>query len=143
MFTLAGLWGHQLRATSVQLVALLLAMLAAVSRVIVGVHWPIDVLTGTAGGCLSAALGWRLSLRWHWGLSVSGHLILVWLLAIGALALFGYDGGYSEARWLAEATAILALGMVLRDYIVLPSRLWRSASAGMERSSCAAGGEGT
>jgi hypothetical protein len=40
------------------------AALVALSRLAIGVHWPVDVLAGAAFGWLSAGIGMHLAARW-------------------------------------------------------------------------------
>lgn len=47
-----------------------LAATVALSRVVLGVHFPTDILAGLAVGGLSATLVWKLALRWdRWHLA--------------------------------------------------------------------------
>ncbi|MBK7982010.1 MAG: phosphatase PAP2 family protein [Candidatus Competibacteraceae bacterium] len=45
---------------------LVLAGLVGLSRVVVGAHWPLDVLAGVTGGWLAAVLGTVWAQRWAW-----------------------------------------------------------------------------
>ena len=46
---------------------ILLAVAAGLSRVAVGVHWPVDVAAGLLGGVLAVLLGVALARRSRWG----------------------------------------------------------------------------
>jgi membrane-associated phospholipid phosphatase len=91
-FALAGIWvmggngdgnGILLR----RALLLLLAALVGVSRIMVGVHWPADVLCGMVGGWLGAWLGLALHARWRWRTSGIGGLLAGLLLSGVAASL--------------------------------------------------------
>jgi membrane-associated phospholipid phosphatase len=88
-FAMAGIWtmgvaGSPLRRT----LLLLLASLVGLSRIMVGVHWPVDILWGMLGGWLGAWLGLRLSGRWAWPTAGAGGQVAgVVLLGVAASLL--------------------------------------------------------
>lgn len=96
-----------------------IALLAGLSRVAVGVHWPADVAFGLLGGVLSAWAGARLAARWSGlALDASVHLALITLACIFTLTLTYWDGGYTLARpllttlgWSALAYTVLVYGL--------------------------------
>lgn len=50
------------------------AFLIGLSRVMVGAHWPWDILAGAGVGCLAAVLSWFLLERYsHWSKNVNLH----------------------------------------------------------------------
>jgi membrane-associated phospholipid phosphatase len=83
IFILAGLFALTVRRTWIRILLLAGASCVALSRVVVGVHWPLDVLAG-------AAIGWIIA--WA-SLSLSGPLHWIWtgwrLKILGALLLLG------------------------------------------------------
>jgi membrane-associated phospholipid phosphatase len=87
------------------------ASLVALSRCVVGVHWPRDLLAGAFGGWLAAALGLeaaRRTLTFGTGTRVQNALGL--LLAGCAVALVGgYDSGYHEAIGFQRALGVVCL----------------------------------
>lgn len=89
------------------------ATLVGLSRIMVGVHWPQDVAAGALVGWLSAAIGWWLSARWHWGETRSGYYWLKGLLISGAVVLLlAYDTQYPRTdglQWLLAMAALLAV----------------------------------
>jgi membrane-associated phospholipid phosphatase len=73
-FALAGIWvmrpqgGWPWRG-----LLLVLASLVGLSRIMVGVHWPLDVLWGMVGGWLGAWVGLAVQARWTGPLDTAGR----------------------------------------------------------------------
>jgi membrane-associated phospholipid phosphatase len=88
-FAIAGIWVMGVKGnTLLRALALLLAALVSLSRIMVGVHWPVDVLWGMLGGWLGAWLGLALHGRWGWRSSgVAGLLAGLVLAAVAASLL--------------------------------------------------------
>jgi membrane-associated phospholipid phosphatase len=109
---------------------LLIALLVGLSRVAVGVHWPVDVAFGLAGGLAAAWAGARLAARWP-GPAASPrlHLALTGLAAWFAISLILSDGGYDLARPLLMFLGAAALAYALLVYGALPLRARRRSEA--------------
>ncbi|MCG6898301.1 MAG: phosphatase PAP2 family protein [Thiocapsa sp.] len=107
---------------------LLLAVLVGLSRVAVGVHWPVDVAAGLLGGAIAAWIGARLAAHWAGpATELSVHLAFVTLGSILAIALVYNDGGYHSAARPLAILGAAALVVVLTQYLLLPTRrYWRS-----------------
>lgn len=81
-FALAGIWVMGLtRRRRLRAGLLALATLVSLSRIMVGVHWPLDILWGMLGGWTGAWCGLALYGRWGWrtagvGGGVAGLLLL-------------------------------------------------------------------
>ncbi len=71
-----------------------------ISRIMVGVHWPVDVCFGAAGGLLTAWIGVATAGYWRVGFHPVGHLLLLLLFLVVTLQLITHDGGYALAGWL-------------------------------------------
>ncbi|MBK5941781.1 phosphatase PAP2 family protein [Halochromatium roseum] len=114
---------------------LVLATAAGLSRVAVGVHWPVDVMAGLAGGALAALAGVALARRSLWGLYDPGvHLAFVVLAGFAAMGLFFDDGGYPAAARPLQVLAFFALTMALVQYVLRPMlRSLRPPRAAHER----------
>ncbi|MGB5734243.1 MAG: phosphoesterase PA-phosphatase, partial [Thiohalocapsa sp.] len=97
--------------------------------VAVGVHWPVDVAAGLAGGALAAWAGVWLAGRSSWGIYHGGvHLAFVTVAAVMALLLWFDDGGYSGAREALQALSVVCLSSAALGYVVMP--LWRALAGG-------------
>lgn len=106
-----------------------IALLVGLSRVAVGVHWPIDVAAGLAGGLLAAGGGAWLAARWSApATDPRVHLALVGAAAGFAVSLLVSDAGYALARPLFRAIGGGALAYGLLVYGLMP--FLRSRCAG-------------
>jgi membrane-associated phospholipid phosphatase len=121
-FTLAGVCvlGFGLRAAAILPVAV--AVLIAVSRSVVGVHWPLDLLAGACGGWIAAAVGIKLAGRMSFGL----HPAMQWLIAAAlagcAVALIiGHQTGYDAAMALQRAIGLIALAGFAGTFLRRPN----------------------
>ncbi|MHB1590904.1 MAG: phosphatase PAP2 family protein [Sulfuricella sp.] len=115
IFTVAGILSLYLRRGSLTWLLAAAALLVGLSRIAVGVHWPLDVLGGAFGGWLSAVFGTLLAQRWRWGLSRAGRWLLGLALAACALALLiSPDTSYPESVTLQRGLALVCLLPVLQ-----------------------------
>jgi membrane-associated phospholipid phosphatase len=128
-FTLACVIGALSRSWALRAALLALAALVGLSRIWVGVHWPVDVLTGAAIGAISAAVGILLVRRWHFGLRLPGHLLLVVICIGSAIALASLVRRFDGAEWTTRALVAAALASAAWHYLWLPLR----AAAGAHR----------
>jgi membrane-associated phospholipid phosphatase len=117
-FALAGLCVLGFRLGPWSLAPLALAVLVAVSRTVVGVHWPLDLVAGACGGWLAAVLGLKLGARASFGLRPAAQWIIALAFAGCAVALLaGYDTGYPQAIWFQRAIAIFCLGAFALTFV--------------------------
>ena len=113
-FTLAGIICLQRVPPLLAASALILAILAGLSRAVVGAHWPLDILAGAFGGWLCAAIGVLLARRWPTPEKLAVHIGVSVVLLICALSLLLglHDSGYPQTRplqLLIGSVAALAL----------------------------------
>jgi membrane-associated phospholipid phosphatase len=109
IFALAALFalGCRMRWRSL---LLLLAVVVACSRSVVGAHWPLDLAGGMFGGWLAAVLALRLAAGWEWTTGRAGRITALVFLSLAALVLPFYHMGYEAARPLQIA---LGVGLVI------------------------------
>lgn len=117
-FAMAGFIMLTFSSLSLRISVLVLAVLAGVSRISVGAHWPEDVLAGAALGLIIAYVGCLLSLK---PFSLKGSYAAAAFLALASLigsltapADFPEIQTIAWVRWLCAslATAILAYYLV-------------------------------
>jgi membrane-associated phospholipid phosphatase len=102
----AGILAMTTRRRPVVALAAGLAILVGASRMVVGVHWPADVLAGLALGWLSAWVGLRWAARATWttrplGRRILGAALLIAGIVLALLDHTGYPGVLLFQRGLA------------------------------------------
>jgi membrane-associated phospholipid phosphatase len=112
IFAIAGIWVMALPGRTILRAALmLLAVLVSLSRVMVGVHWPIDILWGMLGGWLGAWTGLAVYARYQWKTSGAGGLIAGGILLLVAAALLvSHHIKIPEVLPLQRALGAICLG---------------------------------
>jgi membrane-associated phospholipid phosphatase len=111
-FAIGGLLALGLRARWLVVLIVSVATLVALSRAVVGVHWPLDILAGVFGGWLCAVAGLWIGRRTaHFGARPPVQWALGAFLAGCALALvFGHDkSGYPQADLFQRLIGICCL----------------------------------
>jgi membrane-associated phospholipid phosphatase len=86
------------------------AVLIGLSRVVVGVHWPLDVVAGIFGAWLAAVVAIHVAQRWRWGLRLGPQRGIAFLLMLCALVLPWHNAGHPEVQWLQAIIAVGVLG---------------------------------
>ena len=110
----AGIFWGFYRTQAVMMLVAVVATLACLSRVVLGVHWPVDVLVG-------AGLGWYMGYLSVWVGKKYGPADNRWAYLAGIVLLLGltvylfwYFNGHPETHWLQWLIALMALGWTLK-----------------------------
>src|SRR5205085_1452668 len=73
--------------TALRVAGMLAALLVALSRAAVGVHWPIDIAVGLALGWLCAWIGWQLAGEARWPCTPQARVLVSAIIGGCAIAL--------------------------------------------------------
>ncbi len=104
---------------------LLIAVAVGLSRIMVGVHWPLDVLGGALLGWMSAVWATGLARRWPRGMEVATQRVIAAMLAVAALYLLlwpvtSYADTQVVQRVIALSCLVLALPGLMRLFVAAP-----------------------
>ena len=127
VFAIAGLMTIGLRTGYVIFVTV--ALIAAISRSVVGVHWPLDILAGAFGGWVSAVVAIAISQKTiHFGAKPWVQWALgIFLAVCAAWLVIGHPrSGYPQADLFQRAIGICCLvALAFRLEPLFASRLRR------------------
>ena len=119
-FVFFGVLAYHFRRWRLPLLAA--AAAAGVSRVAIGVHWPIDVIAGAFIGLASAWAAVHLAPRLRRGSSPYLHLGVVGLGVVACVLLVVDDSGYDSSLWIRLPIAVAGVGAVVWSYLIAPVR---------------------
>lgn len=107
-FLMFGLLTRAVRTFWLRLGLYAAAIFVGWSRIVCGVHWPVDVAAGAVIGSLSAYIGLRVSDRWT--LKLTSYLLLSALLLFAAADLFVFRGHMEPyTNWTAPILGTVVL----------------------------------
>lgn len=122
-FLLAGLFCMNKASSSVKALVLLLALMAGLSRIACGVHWPVDVLGGMFFGWLAAGAGIWLGRRWLVGLDIRAQRVFALLFTLVAVwSPFYYDNAYPGTGLMQFAITAICLALSVPGQLKLFGR---------------------
>lgn len=118
IFMLAGAFVFNISRTWLRWLLIVFASLVALSRVVVGVHWPLDILAGAAIGWVGVWVGLLLSKYTKWGWSGIGQKILGAVLLAACIVLFFVDyTGYIGIMGLQRLIAVFFFTVGMNEYL--------------------------
>jgi membrane-associated phospholipid phosphatase len=113
VFAVGGLYALGWGSRSMMAIAIIVAIVAALSRAVVGVHWPLDILAGAGGGWLAAVAALaiaRRTARFGERPAVQATVAL-FLAACAAWLVIGHPkSGYPQADLFQRVIGICCLG---------------------------------
>tara|TARA_R110001606_G_C15310113_1_gene643526 strand:+ start:490 stop:1314 length:825 start_codon:yes stop_codon:yes gene_type:complete len=98
---------------------IILAVLVGLSRVLVGVHWPMDVLVGGALGIILGLTGVMVTSKWRFGLSAPVHLFTLGLMVMACIMIFVKGNDYTLALPMLYIVSAAALLQTIKNYILM------------------------
>ena len=127
IFAIAGIWVMSLPGRTLTRSALLvLAVLVSLSRVMVGVHWPVDILWGMLGGWLAAWSGLALYARFQWKTACAGGVLAALALAlVAATLLVSQHVGIREVLPLQRLLGAVCLAWGACELLLMLPRMSR------------------
>lgn len=128
IFILVTVLFYFARHQSTRWLLILFGLSVALSRVMVGAHWPIDTLVGGALGIITTLAAIATAKVWRFGFSPFIHCFVVSLLIISAGMLYYHDGGYPQAKLLGSILASASLAFTILEYLVLPVSLAKAGN---------------
>ena len=125
---LAGIVYLAYRHPLARALGMIAALLVALSRAVVGVHWPLDIAIGLAIGWVSAWIGWQLAGEQAWAQTPRARVVASAILGGCAVALYFHPMGLPAATPFRYALA--ALGITLSGVSLARGVAeWRAARA--------------
>jgi membrane-associated phospholipid phosphatase len=115
-FAAAGVLGLSQPRAAIRLAWLAAASLLGLSRIVVGVHWPLDVLIGAAMGWAAVPVGFAAARRWAWGYGRTAQRLYGAVMFLACMVIFFPYCGFPEIIWAQRALAGTLIAFGLREY---------------------------
>ncbi len=133
-FAVAGVLALSTPRIGPRIVLLCGAALVGMSRIAVGVHWPMDVLGGAALGWIAAGVGVRLGARWKrpdgiWFQVCAGVLLSIACVVLATV----HRTRYPDALWFQRGIAVVFLVWGVWEMRGIAPGIRRPVPTGAER----------
>lgn len=117
VFVISGVIALSRIKWKIKILVLLFFSLVALSRTVVGVHWPLDVAAGALMGWSCSLIGFYLAKRTAWGYGYYAQLVWGGLLLICTVVLFTVDySGFNNIMPVQRLIAVLFFSVGLFQY---------------------------
>jgi membrane-associated phospholipid phosphatase len=118
-FAILGSVGFYFRNNALLLFAFFLASLIGLSRIMLGVHWPIDILVGAALGWVCAWLSVAvIRAKFLRDTNIWNYVTYAIYLAVAAY-LFWNGSRYGDALWLVIIISVIGMFIAISSFIWL------------------------
>ncbi|MBN2364035.1 phosphatase PAP2 family protein [candidate division WOR-3 bacterium] len=106
-----------------KIIVLFIASIIAISRAVVGVHWPFDITAGAAMGWISGCLGYCIAGKILWGTGRKAAIFYGFLLAVCCIVLFLWDySGFDGIMLFQKTVALVFFAVCLVEVFYLMKR---------------------
>jgi membrane-associated phospholipid phosphatase len=127
IFCLYILFLQYIRSPYGKVLLLLFSTGVMLSRVVVGIHWPLDISTGAVIGILSGYVAVDIVNNYLTKIPDKLHIIISALLILSAIVLLiPYSTYYPQAYWLQRLIAAAAITLGIPEYIRFIKKIRRS-----------------
>jgi len=114
---LAGIVFLAFRHPALRALGILAALLVALSRAAVGVHWPLDIAAGLSIGWLCAWLGWQFAGDMPWARTPRARIVASLVLGGCAVGLLFHPMGLPGATTFRVALAAIGTALALATLV--------------------------
>jgi len=118
IFTFAGVLCFSVRSSWIKVLLLVFASIAGISRICVGVHWPLDVAGGAFIGIVDAWIGVELAMRTDLFSGTTARKIFGAILLFAAFYLLCfYRPKFGNLIWFQRFVALVCLTGGIYEYV--------------------------
>lgn len=109
VFAITGIFVLKVRRFWLQISIFIIGLLISISRIMVGIHWPLDILSGLVIGWISAWISLKIIYHFDWNIGKVGQKIVGIILFAAAIYSLYHDTGYSQALFLHRIISVVCI----------------------------------